>query len=84
LPSRKETHDVLSYPWKHSCYSSFQEWNSAKAIQERLGHSSVAFTMNTYAHVLPGMQKQAANQFDDAVIPDKSINKPLPNGNNAK
>ena len=37
-------------------------------IQERLGHSSVAFTMNTYAHVSPGMQKQAASQFDDAVI----------------
>jgi hypothetical protein len=37
-------------------------------IQERLGHSSVAFTMNTYAHVSPGMQKQAANQFDDTVI----------------
>jgi len=24
--------------------------------------------MNTYAHVSPGMQKQAASQFDDAVI----------------
>jgi hypothetical protein len=24
--------------------------------------------MNTYAHVSPGMQKQAANQFDDTVI----------------
>ena len=50
----------------------FKSGVSAKVIQERLGHSSVAFTMNTYAHVSPGMQKQAANQFDDAVIPDKS------------
>lgn len=50
----------------------FKSGVSAKVIQERLGHSSVAFTMNTYVHVSPGMQKQAANQFDDAVIPDKS------------
>jgi integrase len=50
----------------------FKSGVSAKVIQERLGHSSVAFTMNTYAHVSPGMQKQAANQFDDAVIPNKS------------
>ena len=53
----------------------FKSGVSAKVIQERLGHSSVAFTMNTYAHVSPGMQKQAANKFDDAVIPDKSVSK---------
>jgi integrase len=56
----------------------FKSGVSAKVIQERLGHSSVAFTMNTYAHVSPGMQKQAANQFDDAVIPDKSVKKASP------
>ena len=50
----------------------FKSGVSAKVIQERLGHSSVAFTMNTYAHVSPGMQKQAANRFDKTVIPDKS------------
>ena len=54
----------------------FKSGVSAKVIQERLGQSSVAFTMNTYAHVSPGMQKQAANQFDDAVILDKSASKP--------
>ena len=54
----------------------FKSGVSAKVIQERLGHSSVAFTMNTYAHVSPGMQKQAANQFDDTVILDKSVSKP--------
>jgi hypothetical protein len=36
--------------------------------------------MNTYAHVSPGMQKQAANKFDDAVIPDKSVKNALPTG----
>jgi integrase len=34
-----------------------------KVVSERLGHSSVAFTMNTYQHVLPGMQAEAAALF---------------------
>ena len=62
----------------------FKNGVSAKVIQERLGQSSVAFTMNTYAHVSPGMQKQVANQFDDAVIPDKSNSRALPTSNNDK
>ena len=51
----------------------FKSGVSAKVIQERLGHSSVAITMNTYANVSPGMQKQAADKFDDAVISGKSL-----------
>jgi integrase len=31
-----------------------------KVISERLGHESPAFTMKQYAHVLPGMQAEAA------------------------
>lgn len=34
-----------------------------KVVSERLGHSNVAFTMNTYQHVLPGMQAEAAELF---------------------
>ena len=41
---------------------------SPKVIQEKLGHSSFSTTMNLYAHVSPGMQKEAANRFDDMVI----------------
>jgi hypothetical protein len=40
--------------------------------------------INRYSHVSLGMQKQAANQFDDAVIPDKSINRPRLNDNKIK
>ena len=29
-----------------------------KIVQERLGHSSIKVTMDTYSHVLPDMQKQ--------------------------
>jgi integrase len=31
-----------------------------KVVSERLGHSTVAFTLDTYAHVLPAMDRDAA------------------------
>ena len=31
-----------------------------KVVQERLGHSTPAFTLAVYSHVLPGMQEEAA------------------------
>ena len=31
-----------------------------KVISERLGHENPAFTMKQYAHVIPGMQAEAA------------------------
>jgi integrase len=34
-----------------------------KVVSERLGHSTPAFTMATYQHVLPGMQDDAARAF---------------------
>lgn len=39
-----------------------------KVVSERLGHSSPAFTMTVYQHVLPGMQADAAKAFSDAVF----------------
>jgi integrase len=31
-----------------------------KVVSERLGHASVGFTLDTYAHVMPGQQAEAA------------------------
>jgi integrase len=42
-----------------------------KGVSERLGHSSVAFTLDTYAHVIPGMQPDAAQTFIDLVYRDE-------------
>jgi integrase len=39
-----------------------------KIVSERLGHHSVAFTLDTYAHVLPGMQAEAAEDLADRVF----------------
>jgi integrase len=38
-----------------------------KIAQERLGHASIAITMDLYSHVLPGMQEDAANKVDAAI-----------------
>jgi len=37
-----------------------------KIVQERLGHSSIQITLDTYSHVAPGLQEAAALRFDDA------------------
>jgi integrase len=38
-----------------------------KVAQERLGHSSIAMTIDLYSHVLPGMQEQAVGLVDTAM-----------------
>lgn len=38
-----------------------------KVVSERLGHASTSFTMDTYAHLLPGMQEAAAEAIDAAL-----------------
>jgi integrase len=37
-----------------------------KVVQERLGHSQITLTMDTYSHVLPSVQKRAADNLDQA------------------
>lgn len=36
-----------------------------KIVSERLGHSSTKLTMDTYSHVMPNMQREAAQKLDD-------------------
>jgi integrase len=45
-----------------------------KVVSERLGHATPAFTINTYQHVLPGMQADAARIFERLVAPAASTN----------
>ncbi|MCF8010299.1 MAG: tyrosine-type recombinase/integrase [Clostridiales bacterium] len=37
-----------------------------KIVQERLGHESITITMDTYSHILPGLQEEAMKKFDEA------------------
>ena len=40
---------------------------SAKVVSERLGHASIAITLDTYSHVLPDMQDAAADAISAAL-----------------
>ncbi len=35
-----------------------------KVVQEALGHSQISITLDTYSHVLPTMQREAADRLD--------------------
>jgi integrase len=43
---------------------------SPKVVSEQLGHASTAFTLDTYAHVLPHMQEEAAARVEAVLIGD--------------
>ena len=58
---------------------------AAKVVSERLGHATIAITMDTYSHVLPGLDERAAAtvahlilQGDESV--SGSIDRALTNG----
>lgn len=38
-----------------------------KVVQERLGHSNIQITLDTYSHVAPGLQEAAAARFDEGL-----------------
>jgi integrase len=38
-----------------------------KIVSERLGHASVVITLDTYSHVLPGIQEEAALKFEEGL-----------------
>lgn len=44
-----------------------------KIVQERLGHSSIQVTLDTYSHVAPGLQEAAAKRFDEAILTNTNI-----------
>lgn len=44
-----------------------REGTHPRVVQERLGHSSVGLTLDTYSHVLPGLQERAAQVFAEAM-----------------
>ncbi len=53
---------------RHTCVSLlFQKNVHPKFVQELLGHASVAITLDTYSHMLPGMGGEAADAMRDAL-----------------
>jgi integrase len=49
---------------RHTCATLALECGvSAKVVQERLGHQKITTTLDIYAHVLPGMDQDAADRI---------------------
>ena len=65
LARRQGLKGVRLHDMRHSHATQFlQQGVHPKIVRERLGHSSVAITLDTYSHVLPGMQESAAQKVD--------------------
>ena len=45
-----------------------------KVVSERLGHANIGITLDTYSHVLPGLQEAAAGKFDRILETDTNVN----------
>jgi integrase len=39
-----------------------------KVVSERLGHATISITLDTYSHVLPGIQEAAALLFEEGLL----------------
>jgi len=44
-----------------------------KFVQELLGHATIAITLDTYSHVMPGMGEQTARAMQDTLSPMEDV-----------
>ena len=53
---------------RHTCATLLLTKNvNPKVVSEMLGHATIAITLDTYSHVLPNMQSEAAKAMEDAL-----------------
>ena len=65
LTRRLGIHDIHFHSLRHTHATLLlKQGVHPKIVQERLGHSSISITLDTYSHVSPGMQRKAAEAFD--------------------
>jgi len=59
---------VRLYDLRHTCATLLLSRNvHPKYVQELLGHASIALTLDTYSHVLPGMGGGTVGAMEDAL-----------------
>ncbi|MBC6972569.1 site-specific integrase [Bacillus sp. Xin] len=44
-----------------------------KIVSEQLGHKRVGITLDTYSHVIPGLQETAVDQFANELFGNKTV-----------
>ena len=57
--------DMRLHDLRHSCATLLlAQGVNPRVVMETLGHSQVSLTLNTYSHVLPVLQRDAAAQIN--------------------
>jgi integrase len=68
--ARRRGYNITFHGLRHSHASLLMEAGvNPKVVSERLGHASVSITLDLYSHVVPSLQRQAADAFDAMVNP---------------
>jgi integrase len=49
-----------------------------RVVMETLGHSQISLTMNTYAHVVPELPREAAARMEAVLAGDETTSTPDP------
>jgi integrase len=66
LLKRAKLPTIRFHDLRHTCATLLLSRNvHPKLVQEMLGHATVAITLDTYSHVLPGMGEQATRAMED-------------------
>lgn len=61
---RQRFHDL-----RHACASLLlAQGVHPRVVMETLGHSQISLTMNTYSHVIPSLQREAADQMERLLV----------------
>jgi integrase len=61
--------DIRLYDLRHTCATLLlKAGENPKIVSERLGHSSINLTLDTYSHVLPDMQKAATEKLEEMLF----------------
>ena len=69
LTSKAGVPEIRFHDLRHTCATLLLSKNvHPKLVQEMLGHATVAVTLDTYSHVLPGMGDHAAAAIEDALL----------------
>jgi integrase len=64
------------YDLRHSCATLLLiAEENPKVVSERLGHSTIVLTLDTYSHVLPTMQQQASAKLEKCFIAETAKRK---------
>jgi integrase len=64
---------IRLYDLRHSCATLLLiAGENPKVVSERLGHSTIVLTLDTYSHVLPTMQQKATARLEEMLYRDSS------------